>query len=209
MLKNSRQTNIIIYQAKKWFKEKVVDVSFKDPYSYRVVGVKAVPVTTSEWADRYIEETVQQINETGYGHLMETGLKNFDIVEEHLNRKIDGLKLKIKEEEIEMSKYKDSYEPIEQKLYKLHSEVRNEYVKEKNNLLTFIRAEIHLNKLVQLKARMNENELSHIDSYDIHLDCYSKNSYGNEVLTRYVFPFTKDGPFRNEETTLRYLKIVN
>ena len=56
---------------------------------------------------------------------------------------------------------------------------------------------------------MSEELLNSFEYYNIHLDCYSKNDLGNEVLGRYVFPFTKDGAYVDDETTIRMLEKVN
>lgn len=48
-------------------------------------------------------------------------------------------------------------------------------------------------KTISLINNLTEDQSNKLVFYDVRLDCYSKNSLGNEVLGRFSFPFTING----------------
>ena len=188
---------LAIEKAQVWFKEKYVETAFKDPYSYRVVSIKAVPQSHRESIDKLILKVQKRMEKST--------LSQNDRTESTLA----SLKKAIKEgrENMEDLKYKtDTYS---QKKYKIYAEYQVKLLKLAEQIETYLLDEKEYKNLLSHKAAMTEEQLNSFAHYDIHLDCYSKNDLGNEVLGRFVFPFTKDGVVVDDKTTLLMLEKVN
>ncbi|MBR3444639.1 MAG: hypothetical protein IKH14_02050 [Prevotella sp.] len=188
---------IAIEQAQLWFKEKYVETTFKDPYSYRVVGIKATSVTQKESLDKLIFKVKKRMDECTI-HPSERN-------EETLN-----LCLKeIKNSDEKMAELKNKTDEYSIEMYNILAKYRKKYIEAAEKIEKYLINEKEYNRLLSTKSVMDESQLNSFAYFEIHLDCYSKNDLGNEVLGRYVFPFTKDGVFVDDKTTLLLLEKIN
>ena len=188
---------ITLEKAQDWFREKYVEDNFKDPYSYRVVGIKAVPVTTGESVDKLIAKVKKNMDESS--------LHPDDCTEAALAE----IKAEIAENERQMKLLKNKTDEYSRKKYNIYAEYNVKFLNLAERVEKYLLDKEEYESLLKSKAAMSEEVLNSFAYYDIHLDCYSKNDLGNEVLGRYVFPFTKDGPVVDDKMTLLLLEKVN
>lgn len=180
--------------AEKWFREVYVEKNFVDPYSYRLVKLISKPISNKQLLEIDLA-TVQSRIDTCSLADVDRSVKALEETESDI-KELDDLKVKVLEE---LSKATTDRE----KLY-LNKKVQI-IVKALSDLssLKTRMAVYHLDckmKEIILKtmSSMSEEELSQIIYRDMHLDCYSKNDQGNEVLGRFIFPYNRDGVFRGE-----------
>lgn len=180
---------LAIEKAQLWFKEKYVETKFKDPYSYRVVGIKAVAVTNED----YIEKLVVKAK---------NNMASINLAPEERNKSaLEACKKIIKE--------CDERTSLSSSLYERNQKIKKEAQLIAKEIELYLESEEQLKTLIKKKEEMSLEQRCSIVFYDIHLDCYSKNELGNEVLGRFIFPFTKDGVFRDDATTLQMVEKIN
>lgn len=182
---------IIIEKAQAWFKEKYVETTFKDPYSYRVVGVKAVSKTHKEWLDDEVIRTQKKMDDLGI-----SPSDNPYLILAEINESIRKC-------EIEMDKNKNN------QFYYKFKDIRDDCKRLARKAELYIDLGEYLKHVKEMQNDLSTETLNSSIFYEIHLDCYSKNELGNEVLGRFLFPFTKDGAFKNDDTTLQMVEKIN
>ena len=188
---------LAIEKAQEWFKTNYVETAFKDPYSYRVVGIKAVPLTHRESIDKLISKVKKRMDESKLSP------------EDRTESALADLKKEIRDGEVNMSLLKNKTDVYSRKKYNIYAEYQVKFLELAKRVETYLLDEKEYKSLLSSKAAMSEEQLNTFAYYDIHLDCYSKNELGNEVLGRFVFPFTKDGVVVDDKTTLLMLEKVN
>ena len=178
-------------KAQVWFKDKYVETMFKDPYSYRVVGIRADSITYGEFLDKMAA-------------IVKSKMEKCDIpAEERTQSIIERYKNVIKECEKSME------EIISSSLYDRYKNLKNKCELAIQKIELYLLQKEELNNIIETKRNTSTELLNEFYFYDIHLDCYSKNDLGNEVLGRFVFPFTKEGVYKDEETTFQMVEKVN
>ena len=188
---------LAIEKSQLWFKEKYVESTFKDPYSYRLVGIKAVPITKRESLDKQIIKVKSRM----------------DACKVHPSERTESFLAHCKEEiekhDEEMAELRKKTDGLSVDLYNISAKYRQKWVDGAEEIEKYLINEKEYNQLLATRNIMTEDQLNSFAYFEIHLDCYSKNDFGNEVLGRFVFPFTKDGVFVDDETTLLLLKKIN
>jgi len=148
------QNKTILSKASIWFKH-YSEVSFKDPYSYREMGIKLIDSVTNE--EHYTD--ISYLNSTM----------------DYQKRMLDFYKNRIEKEK----KLREPYKV----LLDFYDKTYNEYLKKYNDSVE------KLNSNKTILSNMDDKTKKMIHHYTIKLDCYGKNSYGNEVLGRYTFNY--------------------
>lgn len=155
------EEDIVKEAAEKWFKEVYVEKMFKDPYSYRLMGIKIRPVTYKEGMLELRKEA---------------------------QAKLDAANKEYKDAYYEFKRFNSSSQYELDKAY-----AKAKKIMELNDKMAKMQEE-QIKKIDSDIYNASEKELDTKIHYQINLDCYSKNSLGNEVLGRYTFPFAVDGP---------------
>jgi hypothetical protein len=188
------EPEIVKDNAEKWFKDFYVENFFKDPYSYKLL--KTI-VTSKSRKDVLLDTLAKRINNINNSKFSS---------EKHLEDSRAGCQAEYDDSEKEIEKYSEqlktetSEERISliQKIIAVHQKynaLRLILLKDIDLYILEIEEKESLEK--QLKE-LNPEQLNQIAYFEIRIDCYSKNSLGNEVLGRFVFPFTKNGPIGNK-----------
>ncbi|MFK5983107.1 MAG: hypothetical protein QM499_09345 [Flavobacteriaceae bacterium] len=196
---NSRDS--IKVKAEEWFKQTYVESSFKDPYSYRLMGIKVIPLTYKQGFEKQLISVLNSMKECKI-HPDERNQKSY---EEYIALSEETTDLSKKEQ-----KYIDKGKNVE-----YHTKKKAKLIE--YTVLTIKRAESIARYLLDVKEKeriegminiLTEEQSTSIAYYDIRLDCYSKNDLGNEVLGRYSFPFTDKGPLYGD-STIKYIVNLN
>ena len=188
---------ITIEKAQVWFKDNYVEANFKDPYSFRVVGIKAIATTHKESLNKMLAKIKKRMDACP--------VPEKDRTEESLKE----CKAEAEKCHIEMEVYKNSTTSTDRKRYSINAEYYKKFLKIAEAIELYLLDEKEYKRILSKKMSMDPDEWDKMAYYEIHLDCYSKNDLGNEVLGRFVFPFTKDGPVVDTKTTLSMLEKVN
>lgn len=184
------ESEIVKENAEKWFKEIYVEAFFKDPYSYRLVGLKTIPVTMKE-------AFLKELSNIQY-NIDTCTIAKADRTQESYDEC--------------MRLYEQNLKDIEKEKEKINQGGNAEYCNKRiaiyqkyGNEISSIAKGIKLYlfdigekaKLENTISQLTEEQSNMLAYYDIRLDCYSKNSLGNEVLGRFSFPFTIKGALGN------------
>ncbi len=188
---------VAIEKAQVWFKEKYVETHFKDPYSYRLVGIKADSVTKKITLDKLISKVKKRMDECTIHPSERT--ESF----------LAHCKEEIKKHDDEMAILKNKTDGLSVDLYNISAKYRKQWIDGAEEIEKYLLNKKEYNQLQETKSSMTEDQLNSFAYFEIHLDCYSKNDLGNEVLGRFVFPFTKDGVYVDDKTTLLLLEKIN
>lgn len=184
------ESEIVKENAEKWFKEVYVDKYFKDPYSYRLMGLKAIPISTKEYLLKEIAIMQNDIDTC----TVSEGERNKKTHDECMDE-YENSKLKIQEEQDFIDKGIDvEYHTKKQAIYKKFGV---QYLELAKRIAIYLLAVEEKEKTEALINNLTEEQANQLAYYDIRLDCYSKNSLGNEVLGRFSFPFTVKGALGN------------
>lgn len=182
---------VAIEKAQVWFKEKYVETMFKDPYSYRVVGIKADSITYGKFIDKRVNRIKKE-------------MEKCDIpIDERTQATAERYKVMARECDESLR------ETLSSDLRERYQKLKNECLLSAKKIELYLLQKEELKRYVETKEQMSTEQLNIFCFYDIHLDCYSKNDLGNEILGRFVFPFTKDGVYKDETTTLQMVVKIN
>lgn len=176
---------IVMEKAEQWFKDIYVENRFKDPYSYRRVGLKALPVTLKESLVKDMEKA-QNIIDTARIAKGSTQ-KDYDVILTECNSVNKDIE---KENSFIESGVDVTYHSKRKVIY---VEALKDFAELARQIDMYLFAIKEKESLLAKINNLTEEEASVLIYYDIRLDCYSKNSLGNEVLGRFLFPFTKEG----------------
>lgn len=180
--------------AEKWFKEFYVEKQFKDPYSFKLLKIESAKInfkTAIQDSIQYLDNEIRnckisqdernQETRDGYQKGYDNDMKGIKDAEEKLKTEKDENKIK-------------NYQKVIG-IHKKYALLMLDYLREYDLLVLNIKERGRLeNSLNSLQPE----ELDKLSYYKIKLDCYSKNSLGNEVLGRFQFPFTENGPIGKE-----------
>lgn len=180
------ESEIVKENAEKWFKDVYVEKFFKDPYSYRLMGLKAIPVTIKEAFLRELSNIQYNIDTCTIAKADRTQ-ESYDEC---------------------MRLYEQNLKDIEKEKEKINQGGNAEYCNKRiaiyqkygNEILSIAKGiKLYLfdigekEKLENTISQLTEEQSNMLAYYDVRLDCYSKNSLGNDVLGRFSFPFTIKG----------------
>jgi hypothetical protein len=175
--------------AEKWFREIYVDKFFKDPYSYKLLKLTSEKITVKQMlvdSLLYLDDEIKKCTISENSRTLakrsewqvayDEGLLYMKKDEENLKNEKDSKRFDYWNKRISIhKKYLLEILPIlkEYAIYFLNAE-------EKNRIEGKLRS-------------ISQEQEQKLAFYKVKIDCYSKNSLGNEVLGRYQFPFTEKG----------------
>lgn len=171
-------------EAEKWFKNVFVETTFKDPYSYKNLKTLVSPVSFEQTKiDEYDSagKELAKLDTTGakFRHLKNMtsiSIQSRDRMQKlYDDAKSEGAK-KIYKQSIDRSE-----NDYQQALSDLQLHERQFETATKNHLI-----------LKESLSKIDPSIKDKIVYYRVFIDCYAKNSYGGEVLGKYVFKW-KDG----------------
>lgn len=177
--------------AGKWFKEFYVESKFKDPYSYKLLKIESEKVTIMNAVIDSLHYLDIEIANCKIAEV-DRNQESRDSNQQAYNKHLEGIK---RAEE----KLKTEKDASERKYYQNLIAVFTKYAliridfMEQYDILIWSQNE---KKRLQKRFReLKSEELDKLSYYRIRIDCYSKNSLGNEVLGRFQFPFSEKGAF--------------
>lgn len=198
------EIDVVKKDAEDWFKSKYVEAYFKDPYSYKLLKTTVTPRTLKE-------AILDSIVFFQY---------NIDTCSLILEDRTEASRLECKKA------YEESLTEIKRltELIKIESDDQKNYYNKKRiaihkeYALSFLQImmqidlyNLNVNEKKNIEnrlRRLNEVELSRLAYYEVKIDCYSNNSLGNQILGRFAFPFTKNGPL-DKQNELQSVKHLN
>jgi len=183
VVQQKSEIELVKDSAEVWFKTVYADKNLYDPYSYRLMNIKAEPVKMRQYLEREIEK-YKSIMDTCYVQGTEEDLQKWKDALEQTQRKMDACS--------------DDYSEYGRKKYAIFEESYNAYLEGMKSLQIYLLTKEYLEKMEHDLNATPDVTLDKIMFYDIYLDCYSKNNIGNEVLGRYKFPFSIVGPLGNQ-----------
>lgn len=157
-----------------FFKNTYVEQNFKDPYSYKLLKAEIRPILSMEWYKDSLSLAV--INHDIVDTLTITNNyrslkgKHSAILEKMKNIKANGAAV-------------GAYEDSEQEEIALSEDLERAVQNYK----------ISLNRIVRLNAKINTmsaKEKTELKCYEVNIDCYANNSYGNPILGKYSFEYS-------------------
>jgi hypothetical protein len=144
------------------FKDTYVESHFKDPYSFKLLKLEIKPKTFGDWLMddiNYIQNEIK-FNTTSYSKI--------DSLQDLYH---ELLSLKVKHPDSPLT----SLKPMA-RIEKIRQE-RLENLKKK------------LNENIKEYSEMSSDKKNKIKGYEVRIDCYGNNSYGNPILGRYKFNY--------------------
>ena len=184
------ESEMVKEKAEKWFKEVYVDEFFKDPYSYRLMGLKALPISVK---DMLLNELAIMQNDIDTCSVSD-GERNSQTQEECMAKYEESLQNIEKEQEFIDQGIDVDYHTKRKAVFQKFGP---RYLDLAKRIAIYLLAVEEKSKVESLIQNLTEEQANRLAFYDIRLDCYSKNSLGNEVLGRFSFPFTINGPLGN------------
>jgi len=192
--------------ASEWFKKKHVDVTFKDPYSYKLLKVSVHPVSNDEYVtNRYMSTLDSVVTRDSSDIVFKPDSSIYNLYQNQYNsynKDYTNYSKSYEEAKLKKSSLIDYYEKM-MKLYdpseyvtKMENE-KQRWVKQKEE------HDVKVNELKKewesqdkryniLKKEMEsltDKDKKHIVYNKIYIDCYGNNSYGNPILGRYSFDY--------------------
>lgn len=176
--------------AEKWFKDVYVDKFFKDPYSYKLLKLTSEKISVKQSLADSVVYLDGEIAKCKLPEKDRTIKNRTDWQEEYdkivKDMKVDEKKL-IDETDNNQIIYWNKRISLHKKYAKLYLEDMKDY-----DIYSLC---VEEKKRIQDKLTTSTTEQGNkLAFYKIKIDCYSKNSLGNEVLGRFEFPFTEKGP---------------
>ena len=183
------QEDKIKINAEKWFKDVYVEKVFKDPYSYKLLKLTSERITKGQDLTDSISFLTSEIEKCKLSEnernpeSRQKYQEGYDKIISEMKKDEDRLKTETQESQIE---YLNKRNAIQKKYALLYLNGLQEY-----DLYVLNTDE---KKRIQNKiASLTPEQADLLAYYRIKIDCYSKNSLGNEVLGRFQFPFTEKG----------------
>lgn len=192
LAQKNKNVETIKENAEKWFKEVYVEQYFKDPYSYRLMGLKAIPVSYKELLMKDLANIQNDIDTCTVSKNERNQSAHDDCLKEYEECKIGATK----EQE-----YIDKGVEVEYhtKRKAIFVQYGNRYLELAKRIKLYLLAVEEKERITSLINNLTDEEANKLACYDIRLDCYSKNSLGNEVLGRFSFLFTENGLLGGEK----------
>jgi hypothetical protein len=173
--------SLVTKMAEKWFKESYVELSFKDPYSYKPAKTSVTTVSKVDELYESLATLNRIIKDLAYDADTSKGMGPY------YRKQIVNYNEKLKEKNSQTMQdfYNKMLASAEQDLAK--EEIKKaEAAKQLDETLELKK------RLENLIANMTEEHKAMIGYYKIYHDCHANNSYGNPVLGRYVFKYKFD-----------------
>lgn len=197
------EIDIVKTKAENWFKDIYVETFFKDPYSYKLLKTIVTPVNIKNATLDSIKKVTYDIDTCSLAiedRTMEVRQKSQKAYEENKEN---------------LEKYTEMVKTDTNETSKMYNKKRCDiYAKYALIYLSFMERIDLYNLAVEEKKRL-ENNLSKLTEeesekmayYEVKIDCYSNNSLGNQVLGRFQFPFTVNGPLGNKNGLDKVLQL--
>lgn len=184
------QLDEIKANAEKWFKDVYVESFFKDPYSYKLLKSMVTSISKKESLIKDISMVQNRIDTCSLA-MEDRNTEAYDICIKELER---GKA----EYEKEMTLLKSATSAFERETHegraKIHQKYNTFYLTTAKMIQLYLLDIKEREVLTLLLSNLDSVESEKLAYYEIRIDCYSKNSIGNEVLGRFSFPFTINGP---------------
>lgn len=187
-------------KAEVWFKQVYVETVFKDPYSYRLMGIKALPITLKQGLENQLSSVLDNIKKCTI-HPSERNQKGHDA---YITMYEKNAALAKKEQEYIDNGVDAEYHTKKKAIYVKYAELGAERAK---SIALYLLDVSEKERIEGAINNLTEEQSNTIGYYDIRLDCYSKNSFGNEVLGRFSFPFTEKGPLYGDDTVKHIVNL--
>ncbi len=175
------EQQIVEENALKWFKEDIVEKSFVDPYSFKLMKEIVVPMSCKEFLETSLAEAKSMMDTCSVA------------MSDRTLGCADDCQKRAKENLSMYNSLKDSNDEYNIKMAAIYKKYAAIYAASEYNirmyLITKDQFDSTQSKLKAIDAHLSEE----IICYRVQIDCYSKNRTGNEVLGRFVFQFGKDG----------------
>lgn len=193
--------------AEKWFREVYVDKLFKDPYSYKLLKLTSERIDVKQSlldSIVYLNSEIEKCNITEKNRTLESrGL---------WQAAYDKVFLDITKDENSLKNEKDEGQ-VEYwgKRIAIHKKYALQYLSTLRDYDLYFLNFNEKNRITQKLETISAAQGAILAFYSIKIDCYSKNSIGNEVLGRFQFPFTENGTIGlgNGLTTVVHLNKVD
>ncbi len=188
--------------AEKWFKEFYVEKNFKDPYSYKLLKLTS-------------EKTNKEQDLTDSISYLTAEIEKCRVAEDERNptyrqayqMSFDRVLLEIKkDEDLKNEKGAGGTEFLNKRIAikKKYALIYLDKMKEYDLYVLNSDEKKRVQEKLSSISPQQANELAY---YRIKIDCYSKNSLGNEVLGRFQFPFTEKGPIGTGDGTSTVIQL--
>jgi hypothetical protein len=198
------ENDLVTEKAETWFKTVYVESAFKDPYSYK--HLKTI-ITTKKLGDA-LKDTLAIVN------------NDIDTSKLKPNEVTDAYRAKVQSmydnAKVDIDKgnqaIKDNKDDTQTEYLNKRLAIQSRYGIAILGILRKIdlyRLAVEQKKRIETKLSSSiPEELDQFAFYQIQIDCYSKNSLGNDVLGRFQFPFNKSG-FISSNNGLNNVKQIN
>lgn len=196
----NKDVETIKNNAEKWFKDVYVEQFFKDPYSYRLMGLKAIPVSFKERLIKDLANVQNDMDTCTVSEIERNQKAHDDCMEEYEDCKTNAAK----EQEYINNGVETEYHTKRKAIF---VNAGNKYLELAKRIKLYLLAAEEKERIVSLINNLSEEEANKLAYYDIRLDCYSKNSLGNEVLGRFSFPFTESGILGGENGISKVVQL--
>lgn len=178
----SSEKAVVINKAKTWFKKNYVAHNFKDPYSYRLVKITATKKSAREETEKSLKRLREELESNGFS------------VNHDWNKYIDSLQTVIHDADSIGIAYLISFgrtsDKEEQKRIWAKKREFNDISRQANakweKAFYFQGISSVYNR--DLDSLQTDTELN-AQWWEIYIECYGKNGYGNLVLSRYTFDY--------------------
>lgn len=190
-------------KAEKWFKEYYVEKFFKDPYSYKVLKLTSEKISVKQ----------SLIDSVAY---LTSEIEKCKLAEDERNPKTrkeyqegyDKILAELKSDQLALNDAKEEKnKDYLSKRIAINKKYGLIYLERMKDYDLFSLYSVEKNRVLdKLQSLTPENEAK-LAFYNIRIDCYSKNSIGNEILGRFQFPFNENGPISsiNPESSVLHL----
>lgn len=201
LAQKTSEIDSVLFNAENWFKDVYVENYFNDPYSYRLVAIKAIPITNQDFFNNEL---------TAIQYDLDTCTLSANDKSQDTLKKLDDLILEADDEINKInndinSSTRDNSKEILRKRLDIQKKYYLAILNIKHRLDKYHLAVKSKKEVEYILENMSDDQASKLRYYDIRLDCYSKNKIGNEVLGRFSFPFTKDGLFEGKIEAVKHL----
>ena len=183
--------------ALNWFKTKYVDITFKDPYSYKLLKVLVEPINNDKYVtDEYLkildsvvtrDSSILKYNVDSslfkmYQRLYDNDKKNYEFYMSKGTTYTNMANVYKNSMESNLGNMKSYSDRMERENKEHNEDVKNKIIEWNNQNERYS----HWKKEIE---SLTEKDKKHIVYHRIYLDCYANNSYGNPILGRYSFEF--------------------
>ena len=157
-----------------WFKKNYVELSFKDPYSYKLMKIKSFPISEFEYEQDKLNDAISKVEK-----------RDSFIYKYSTNNLEKAIKDSTEQFEKRITLYKTTYDWAVKDIQKNKQTISEITTRWKNE-------EVIVDSLKEVVQKLPPTSKKNILYYLVSLDCYANNSYGNPILGRYAFKFFYD-----------------